>query len=266
MDNVSKMISYISRGVVFPILFLEIILIVSIILIYHKNTDKIRDDMQVNIDQTIEKYKEFYESYLQDKYYMMSEDLVLMLKTFESTLISSNYKNTTDLEKCVFNGNDIFNFDNKSDYKISWYKNTNLNNISRLKGTWFTTRDNLNYSNLKESEKNYAKTFCSIERMLKNTLLKHLEWEKKTNITIESFYFVLNNSFFIKYPAYLNEYMSSNDSYDDTSRVENCTFTTDFSRYEPKCPFFKFNETNNTANIIISPTYLFPSSQIYGKL
>ena len=94
MDNVSKMISYISRGVVFPILFLEIILIVSIILIYHKNTDKIRDDMQVNIDQTIEKYKEFYESYLQDKYYMMSEDLVLMLKTFESTLISSNYKNT----------------------------------------------------------------------------------------------------------------------------------------------------------------------------
>lgn len=267
MLKLSKLLKSIFRSVIFLLLILEVILLVSILLIYRNNTEEIKKGLQKNIQDGILKYRDLFVTYLADKYYLLAEDILYIIRTYESILNNTNYpinNNLTDIElNCMINGNNIFKLNNSSEYSKEWYSTPDSSLQSRLLGNWFTTRDQLTFDKLGKKEQYYIQSMCSMTRLFRDILTKHLNWKDYFGVTNDQYYFAFSNSFFVKFPSFNNSYMKENGSWTDTSRKD-CNTTRDINTYDPICrPFYI--DTMKSREKIASSSYLMASSGLYGK-
>jgi|LauGreDrversion4_2_1035121.scaffolds.fasta_scaffold233803_2 hypothetical protein len=270
MLKLSRLLKSIFRSVILLLLVLEVILLVSILLIYRNNTEQIKSGLQTNIKSGIINYRDLFVTYLANKYYMLSEDLIFLLRTFESILDNPNYpvnNNLTDIElNCMVNGNKILQIWNTSAYNPAWYDSPQENLASRLVGMWFTTRDQLTYDKLAPQDKYYIQAMCSISRIYKDILSKHLNWKDYFGVTNDQYYFAFSNSFFALFPSYNKPYMTSKaGEWTDTTRKLTCNTTRDINSYDPICRMYYQDVINANERLVISSPYRFASTGLYGK-
>lgn len=272
MLKLSKLLKSIFRSIIIILLILEIILLMSILLIYRSNTEGLKKGLQINIKNGITQYRDLFVTYLADKYYMLSEDLIMMLRTFESIRNNTNYslnKNRSLIESnCVINGQKIFSLRNSYDYYSPWYYTKEENLQSRLLGTWYTTRSNLTLDDLSNRDLNFIYTLCSMNRLFKDILVKHLNWRDHFGVTNEWIYFAFSDSFFVKFPSFNNSYMSGKASdFTDMTRndISICNTTRDIHTYDPVCRTYYKDTMNSPEKIVISSPYRFASSGLYGN-
>jgi hypothetical protein len=242
----------------------------SILLIYRNNTEEIKTGLQTNIRSGIIKYRDLFVTYLSDKYYMLSEDLIFLLRTLESIMDNQNYPLNRDLHdietNCMINGNQIFQMNNSSSFYPAWYNTNPVDFQSRLIGTWFTTRDQLSFDKLSARDQYYIQALCSMKRIYRDILTKHLNWKDYLGVTNEQFYFAFSDSFFVKFPSFNNSYMTSKSSdWVDTSRKPSCKTTRDINTYDPICRTFYQDVMAATEKIAISAPYRFASTGLYGN-
>ena len=271
MLKLSKLLKSIFRSVILLLLILEVILLMSILLIYRNNTEEIKIGLQTNIKQGIIKYRDLFVTYLADKYYMLSEDLILLLRTYESILNQDNFPINSDLQEiernCMVNGNKIYQWQNTSAFYPAWYNTEPEDFPSRLLGTWFTTRDQLTYNSLSQKDQYYVKSLCSMSRLYRDILTKHLNWKDYLGITNDQFYFAFSDSFFVKFPAFNNSYMTNKSSdWVDTTRKPTCPTTRNINTYDPICRIFYQDTLAVSEKIVISSPYRFASTGLYGKI
>lgn len=266
MLKLSKLLKFIFKTVVILLIILETILLVSILLIYRSNTELIKDGLETNMKTGIIRYRDLFVLYLSDKYYMLSEDLMLLLRTFESILNDKDYPLNKDIDSCVINGNQVFNYTNSSSYFTEWDNTNDADLDSRLRGTWFTTRDQLNFSNLSAIDQNYTYSLCSMKRLFKDIIIKQKNWKNYLGVTNDALYFAFSDSFFFKYPVFNNSYMTNNPSdWNDTSRKKDCVTNRSINSYDPICRTYYRDVINSVEKIVVSSPYKFAGAGLFGK-
>lgn len=270
MLKLSKLLKNIFRSVIFLLLVLEIILLMSILLIYRNNTEEIKVGLQTNIKSGVIKYRDLFVTYLADKYYMLSEDLIFLLRTVESILDNNEFplnKNLTDIESnCMVNGQKIYSWVNTSAFFPAWYNTPEKDFGTRLLGTWFTTREQMSFNLLSEKDQYYIQTLCSVKRLYRDILTKHLNWKDYLGVTNDQFYFAFSDSLFVKFPAFANSYMNGvPGDWTDTSRKPSCKSIRDINTYDPICRTFYQDILSSKERITISAPYRFASTGLYGN-
>lgn len=269
MLKLSRLLKSIFRSVILLLLVLEVILLISILLIYRNNTEQIKTGLQTNIKSGIINYRDLFVTYLANKYYMLSEDLIFLLRTFESILDNPDYpvnNNLTDIElNCMVNGNSILQKWNTSDYNAAWYNTPEQNIYSRLLGMWFTTRDQLTFDKLGAKDKYYIQALCSINRIYRDILMKHLKWKDYFGVTNDQYYFAFSNSFFALFPTFNKPYMTNGTNWIDSTRNPSCNTTRDINSYDPICRTYYQDVMVAKERLVISSPYRFASTGLYGK-
>ena len=153
-----------------------------------------------------------------------------------------------------------------SAYYPAWYNTPPQNLQSRLIGTWFTTRNQLTFDKLSNKDKYYIYALCSMNRIYRDILTKHLNWVDYLGVTNDQFYFAFSDSFFAKFPSFNNSYMTNSSiAWTDTTRLSNCNTTRDIHTYDPICRTFYRDVMASNEKIVISQPYLFASTGLYGN-
>jgi hypothetical protein len=270
MLKISTTLKNVFKRVFSLLLLIEIILLVSVLIIYSDNTNQVSKDMRDNTQKVMMTYRDLFMQYLQNKYIFMIEDLVLIQKAYDAVrilkhngtnndAITKTYTDSYIESNCAIHGSSA----NGANDGIDWY-NTNEESITRrMKGTWYMGNEITSLTTIKDEDKHKLIELCMLNHLITKIMTKNLKWKQYFTVTNIYFTFTFSNSFFYKFPTYNNPYMFPN--WVDSASSSSCNFPNTKNVYEPKCRPFYQQTYNSTSNIIIDKPYKFASNNLFGS-
>ena len=252
------------------LLTIEILLLITVLIIYKFNTIQVSDDMKQTSKMVTITYRDLFVSYLRNKYILLIDDLLLIMQTYDgidswrqnpnNAGFFSTYTEDYITNNCAVFGGDISNI---TLYNQSWYDDLSTIN-DRLKGTWYNGNSITSLNQLAQNDIVSLTNLCVLNNLFSKTLLKHKRWSNFFSNTLEYYIFTFSDSFYYKYPISFNQYMIPNH-WNDTTRPPNCQTSRGINEFEPKCRPFYYQSMADRSNIVINPPYKYASSSIYGS-
>jgi len=256
--------------------FLQLLIFHFLFIFYHLNLNKVQDQIKIEVNKSMIKFKDIFFTYYQQKFVMVIEDLIILKNAFEmyNYLQDENSiksfinkaKAENDFQKCLINLSTI-----KNDilFKRPWISKENhldenfddYNNKVMI-GSWFERTNITVFDNLTVTQQKNLAILCKMNNLIKNIFEKYIQWSFKFPIQVDFAHFSFNDSLFYKFPAiYSENYTKKKQNFDGDCKK----FDSSIHIYNPKCRPFYITTVNSDSEITITLPYKQVSTQKYGN-
>jgi hypothetical protein len=264
MLKISQMLKNIFRKIFFLLFVVECLILGIILILYYKNIDTLTPNIKQLTEDEFISNKNLLEKYINDKLLRYSEDLLLIMKTYEDIemeILSNNNNFVSDYDNsyinihCSQHGKFI---PNNNSTTLNWFFDTDINTETRMKGTWFINNNIYDLALLTSEDQKKIKILCLMNPILTNLIKKNLLWKDVYPVNYDYFFFAFSDNLVFKFPTYYNKYMSEYN-------VPTTACQTDPTTYMVKCRPFYYQTLRVNENIYVNPPYIAASTGLFNS-